>query len=117
MRTLAFCLTTCFVTLKVVDKLTWSWFWALCPLIFWVVCWVVLFIVYNAASIQERAAQIKANRKRQDEIDETNRRIKDLHHQIQATVKNDNIKAGVWMLIICGMMYMAYGCRPSGKLM
>lgn len=118
MRTLAFCLTSVFVTLKVVDKLSWSWFWILCPVIFWVSCWVILFVIYNAASIQERAVQIKANRKRQEEIDGLNQRIKDLNRDIQNTgAFNDhvreqykNVKTIVLILVACTIMY---SCRPS----
>lgn len=45
---LGFITTLVFVTLKIVDKIDWNWFWVLSPLIFA----VVLAVVVGAAALR-----------------------------------------------------------------
>jgi|ERR1044072_2525969 hypothetical protein len=120
MRTLTLILATVFITLKCVDKLTWSWFWVLSPLIFYGVAAIVLFCIFNAREAHERAERIKANRERQEEIDKLNNQIKDLSNQLKSTGEVDipmdlfKLKT-VFIVLIFGLSLSS--CRPSNGIM
>ena len=56
-------LTITFITLKLLGKITWSWFWVLSPIwILIIICMAIIIIVFIAGVISSHRRQKRWNR-------------------------------------------------------